>query len=110
MSSEKTLTVVEQREVEFYDGHIYVSVRHMCDALGLSRPAQVRRIRRSEILDEGYKGGAKMAPPSAEGRGGGMQEAGLLRVDLVPAVLGRDSPVFPVANVGQASEEEDERE
>lgn len=94
---EKSLTVVEQKEVTFYndeliavratDGHIYVSVRHMCDALGLSRQAQVRRINRNEILVEGYKGGAILAPPSVDGRGGGRQQAGMLRVDLVPLWL-----------------------
>ena len=84
---EKSLTVVEQKEVTFYDdeliavratdGHIYVSVRHMCDALGLSRQAQVRRINRNEILVEGYKGGAILAPPSPDGRGGGRQQAAM---------------------------------
>ncbi|MCI0731524.1 MAG: ORF6C domain-containing protein [Chloroflexi bacterium] len=97
MSDEKALTVVAQRAVTFYgdeliavkadDEHIYVSVRHMCQALGLSRQAQVRRIKRQEILAEGFKGGAILAPPSPEGRGGGEQQAGLLRVDLVPLWL-----------------------
>ncbi|MBK7180768.1 MAG: hypothetical protein IPH82_26925 [Chloroflexi bacterium] len=91
------LTVIDQREVELYgdmvtairadDGEIYVSLRQMCDVLGLSRQAQVRRIKRQEILAEGYKGGAVLAPPSAEGRGGGVQQAGVLRVDLVPLWL-----------------------
>lgn len=95
MSNE--LTVIDQREVELYgdmvtairadDGEIYVSLRQMCDVLGLSRQAQVRRIKRHEILAEGYKGGAVLAPPSAEGRGGGAQQAGVLRVDLVPLWL-----------------------
>lgn len=91
------LTVVDQREVELYgdpvtaikadDGEIYVSLRQMCDVLGLSRQAQVRRIKRHAILAEGYKGGAILAPPSSEGYGGGLQQAGLLRVDLVPLWL-----------------------
>jgi len=69
-----SLVVIEQREVEFYgdeliavrasDGHIYVSVRHLCDALGLDRTAQVRRIRRQEILNDAYQGGAILTPPS----------------------------------------------
>ncbi len=94
---ENSLQVIEQKTVEFYDdeliairaedGHIYVSVRHLCDSLGLSRQAQVRRIKRQEILAEGYKGGAILAPPSADGRGGGRQKAGLLRVDLLPLWL-----------------------
>lgn len=98
--SDKTtdvLAVLEQREVELYgdsvtavrtdSGEIYVSVRQMCDVLGLSRQAQVRRIKRHEILAEGYKGGAILAPPSSEGHGGGSQQAGMLRVDLVPLWL-----------------------
>ncbi len=94
---EKTLKTIEQKTVRLYeddliairadDGQIYVSVRHMCDSLGLSRQAQVRRIKRQEILNEGYKGGAILAPPSADGRGGGRQQAGLLRADLVPLWL-----------------------
>jgi len=69
------------------DGQIYVSVRHMCEALEVDRRGQVRRIQRNEILAEGYKGGAMMAPPSSSGRGGGLQQAALLRVDLVPLWL-----------------------
>lgn len=94
---EQTLKTIEQKTVTLYeddliairadDGQIYVSVRHMCDSLGLSRQAQVRRIKRQEILEEGYKGGAIIAPPSDDGRGGGRQQAGLLRVDLVPLWL-----------------------
>ena len=64
---EKQLTTVEQREVSFYedelvairadDGHIYVSVRHLSDALGLNPTGQIRRIRRQAILDKAcYKG------------------------------------------------------
>lgn len=97
MSDNQTLVLVEQRQVEFYgdeltavkgdDGHIYVSIRHMCDALGLSRPAQVRRIKRNTILADGLEGGAILAPPSSDGRGGGRQEIILLRVDLVPLWL-----------------------
>lgn len=97
MSDKNKLEVVDQREVTFYgdeliavkaaDGNIYVSFRHLCDALGVSRNSQVRRIKRQPILDKGYKGGAIMTPPSEEGVGGGRQQAGLLRVDLVPLWL-----------------------
>jgi len=93
----KDLTVVEQREVTFYDdqltavraddGQVYVSVRRMCDALGLDRKSQQNRIRRHTILVEGYKGGVIMTPPSSGGRGGGRQQATFLRVDLVPLWL-----------------------
>jgi len=87
----KDLTVIDQREVTFYDdqltavraddGQVYVSVRHMCDALGLAQRGQVLRIKRNEILEEGYKGGIMMITP------GGRQRTGMLRVDLVPLWL-----------------------
>ncbi len=94
---ETSLKVIEQKEIPFYDdeliavrsedGKVYVSVRHLCEALGLDRRGQVRRLQRNEILTEGYKGGVIMSPPSPSGVGGGRQRAGLLRVDLVPLWL-----------------------
>jgi len=95
--TEKELSIIEQKTVMLYDdeliairaddGHIYVSLRHLCEALGLARQGQVRRIRDNDILSEGYKGGNILLPPSLTGRGGGRQKAGLLRVDLVPLWL-----------------------
>jgi hypothetical protein len=95
MSNE--LTVIDQREVTFYgddlmavkaaDGSVYVALRQMCQSLGLDRRGQVRRINRQPILKEGYQGGVIVSPPSAGGRGGGAQQARLLRVDLVPLWL-----------------------
>ena len=89
--ADETLQAIEQREVEFYgdeltavmaeDNQVYVSVRHMCHALGLNVQAQTRRIRRQEILADGYKGVAMMATP------GGKQRGSVLRVDLVPLWL-----------------------
>ena len=89
--SEVSLTVVEQREVEFYgdeltavrseDGQIYVAVSQMCQALGIDTQAQTRRIQRLEVLAQGFKGVAKMATP------GGVQRGYVLRVDLVPLWL-----------------------
>ena len=94
---EKSLTVIEQREVSFYedeltavratDGHIYVSVKNLCDALGVDRASQVRRIKRQAILTDAYKGGAILTSPSKEGIGGGTQQSGLIRVDAVPLFL-----------------------
>jgi hypothetical protein len=91
MSSEKSLVAVEQKQVELYgdsltavranDGHIYVSVRHLCDALGLAQRAQVLRIQRQPVLADGYQGGIVMITP------GGQQRVGMLRVDLVPLWL-----------------------
>jgi hypothetical protein len=89
--NDKALVPVEQKTVVFYgdeliairaeDGQIYVSFRHLCNALGLDRASQVQRIRRHEILNEGYEGGAIMASP------GGQQRAGVLVADLVPLWL-----------------------
>lgn len=92
MAEEKSLAVVEQKEVEFYgdalvavrikDTHIYVAIGQMCDALGLDRASQVRRIRNDEVLSEGYQGSVKLTYPD-----GGTQASGVLRVDLIPLWL-----------------------
>ncbi|MCI0396676.1 MAG: ORF6C domain-containing protein [Chloroflexi bacterium] len=91
MPEEKELAVIDQREVTFYgdtlvavkaaDGHIYVSFRHLCDALGLDRASQARRLKRHSVLAKGYKGDVKLTSP------GGLQPAGVLRVDLIPLWL-----------------------
>ncbi len=57
------LTVIEQKDVLLYedtvtavrtsDGQVYVSIKHMCDALGLAQRAQLLRIQRNDILVEG---------------------------------------------------------
>lgn len=85
------LTVIEQREVTFYDdeltavragdGQVYVAIRQMCNALGIDQRSQRRRIQRNTILLDGYKGGVIMTPHR------GRQRASLLRVDLVPLWL-----------------------
>lgn len=93
MSNEKNaLTPVEQKIVHFYgdelvairseDSEIYVSVRHMCDALQLSRRGQVARINRNEVLQEGYRPGIVTIPPYDQ-----EVEMGMLRVELVPLFL-----------------------
>ena len=91
------IEVIEQRTALLYgdeiiavraeDGHVYVSLRQMCESLELDRRGQVRRINNSKVLTQGYKGGDVSSPPSKSGRGGGKQTAGLLRVDLVPLWL-----------------------
>lgn len=96
------LTVIEQREVLFYedkltavradDGRVYVSIRHMCDSLGIDRRGQMRRIRGNDVLAEGYRRGGLSSPPSASGHGGGVQQSTLLRIDLVPLWLAGISP------------------
>ncbi len=88
---EQAILVIRQQEVDFYgddltaiqgnDGHIYVGVAQLCQALGVDSQAQTRRIQRQEILADGLKGVAKMATP------GGSQRGYVLRVDLVPLWL-----------------------
>jgi P22_AR N-terminal domain/ORF6C domain len=93
MTREKnTLVPTEQKTVLFYDdeliairgsdSHVYVSIGQLCDALGLDRASQVRRIRNSEILADGYQGSVNLTYPD-----GGTQRSGVLRVDLVPLWL-----------------------
>lgn len=87
---EKSLSPIEQKQVTFYDdeltairaddGQIYVSVRHMCDALGLNAQAQTRRIRRHNVMNDGFMV-AKIATIK------GVRKSNILRVDLVPLWL-----------------------
>ncbi|RMG97019.1 MAG: DUF892 family protein [Chloroflexi bacterium] len=92
MSEEsRSLQPVEQKIVEFYgdelvavranDNHIYVSLRHLCQALGIDVQAQTRRCRRHTILDKGLHQVPIMTPNRGE------QQAYMLRVDLVPLFL-----------------------
>lgn len=85
------LTVVDQREVAFYDdeltavktgdGDIYVALAQMCAALGIDSQAQTRRIRRQPVLGDGLR---RVAILTAHR---GPQESYVLRVDLVPLWL-----------------------
>ena len=78
-------------EVEFYgdeltavrsnDGHIYVSLRNLCDALGVDAQAQTRRIRRQTVLERGLQRVAILTTHR------GHQKSYVLRVDLVPLFL-----------------------
>lgn len=89
--SDQALQPVEQKTVAFYDdtlmairatdGNLYVAIRHMCEALGLTVAPQTRRIKRDEILADGYRGVTNLVTP------GGRQTYGMLRVDLVPMWL-----------------------
>jgi hypothetical protein len=92
MNDESALVPAEQKEVQFYGDEltaarigddIFVSVRHLCDALGLDRASQARRMRRDEILADGYEGSVMMTSP------GGSQATGMLRADLVPLWLAK---------------------
>lgn len=90
MTDEKALIPEDQKEVTFYgdelvairanDGQIYVSVRHLAEALGLTRQSQVRRIERQPILSDGHFIGVMMTPK-------GERPANWLRVDLTPLFL-----------------------
>lgn len=90
---EKTLKVIEQKEVAFYndeltavraeDGHVYVSIRHMCDALGVDPQGQTRRIRRQPVLAAGYTWVDILSTQPHPQR----RRTQVLRVDLVPLWL-----------------------
>jgi hypothetical protein len=76
-----------QRIVPFYgdeliaiqqpDGNIFVHFGRLCENLGLSRTAQVRRVQRHEVLDNG------LTTLEVETEGGA-QTAQCLRIDLLP--------------------------
>ena len=88
---DKSLSVVEQKTVDFYadelvairasDGQIYVSIRHMCNSLGLDDRSQRRRIQDHTVLKKGYASGVIMTPEGVK------RTSSLLRVDLVPLWL-----------------------
>ncbi len=90
MAKNNNLVPLEQRIVEFYgdelvavradNGRVYVSLRHMCQALDIDMTAQRQRIQRHNVLNEGL-GVCKIQTP------GGMQNSYVLRVDLVPLWL-----------------------
>lgn len=86
----KDLKIIEEKTVTFYDDEllafrtdeeeIYVSLRHVCQALGLNVQAQKRRIERHTTLSSGLMV-AMMATIKGE------REAYILRADLVPLWL-----------------------
>lgn len=87
--SEKALQPIEHKAVNFYgdeldavqtDGEIYASVRSVCEALGIDHRAQFRRIRRSPVLERGFKV-VKMTTLK------GLRDTNVLRVDLLPMFL-----------------------
>jgi hypothetical protein len=89
--TEKKLAPVEQKTIEFYDdeliairandGQIYVSVRHMCNSLGLDDRSQRRRIQDHTVLKKGFASGVIMTPEGVR------RTSSLLRADLVPLWL-----------------------
>ena len=91
--NDTALTVVEQRDVSFYedeltavraeDGHIYVSLSHLCDALGIDTQGQARRIKRQSILLNGYSWVDILSTQPTPQR----RRSQVMRVDLVPLFL-----------------------
>ena len=85
------LTVIEQRAVTFYDdeltavraddGHVYVSLRRVCESLGVDTQAQTRRVRRQRVLERGLQRVAILTTHR------GKQQTYMLRVDLLPLFL-----------------------
>lgn len=93
MSDDTALVPVEQKEVDFYgdeliavraeDGHIYVSLRHLCDALGVDTQGQARRIKRQAVLLKGYSWVDILSTQPTPQR----RRSQVLRVDVVPLFL-----------------------
>lgn len=93
MTDERALTPQDQRTVDFYgdeliavrarDGHIYVSLRHLCDALGIDTQGQARRIKRQPVLLKGYGWVDILSTQPQPQR----RRSQVLRVDLVPLFL-----------------------
>jgi ferritin-like metal-binding protein YciE len=92
MSKKQELSVVEQKTVLFLDdelvairatdNQIYVSLNHLCQALGLNRQGQMQRIQRHIVLSEGYTKAKIQTPNDTH-----PQTYGVIRVDLVPMWL-----------------------
>lgn len=83
--------IIEQKMVEMYgdevtavradDNQIYVSITHMCAALGLKAQSQRNRMNRHQVLKEGVVQMMNLMTA------GGLQRGYVLRVDLVPLWL-----------------------
>lgn len=93
--TDEALTPVEQKEVVFYedvitavqvkagqDIQVYVSIRQMCDLLGVSYQGQIRRINDDPVLSKQVKGVNITFTPS-QGRGGGTQLTNCLPIDYL---------------------------
>ena len=97
----QVLIPIEERQVDFYgdsvtaalvqvsdEAVIYVPIRPICNALGVSYNGQRERIRRDNILEEATQGVRISRTPSATGgRGGGAQTTICLPVEMLPAWL-----------------------
>lgn len=93
----KSLEVIEQREVEFYDdeiiavrvkdGTIYVPIRPICERMGLDWSGQRQRIMRDAVLSQKIQGVGVTTTPSQSGVGGGLQEMLALPLDYIGGFL-----------------------
>jgi len=61
---------------------LYVSIRQMCDLLGVSYQGQIRRINDDPVLSTKVKGVNITFTPSG-GRGGGAQQTNCLPIDYL---------------------------
>lgn len=92
-SGNRALVPVEQKEVNFYDdeltavkaddGHVYVAISHLCEALDIDTQGQTRRIQRQPVLAGGYTWVDILSTQPIEQR----RRVQVLRVDLVPLWL-----------------------
>ncbi len=93
--AEKTLVPTAQKEVVFYEDmitavsveeggkqEVYVSIRQICELLGVSYQGQIRRINDDPVLSKQVKGVNITFTPSG-GRGGGAQETNCLPLDYL---------------------------
>lgn len=95
MAESQSLVPVEQKQVVFYDDEItavlveksgkrevYVSIRQMCELLGVSYQGQIRRINDDPVLSKQVKGVNVTFTPSGN-RGGGVQTTNCLSIDYL---------------------------
>ena len=85
-----TLKIIEQKTILFYedeliavrsqDGSVYVSIKHLCDALELNVVGQIQRINRTTVLEKGYRKGQVQFRR-------GRRESSLLQANLIPLWL-----------------------
>ncbi len=93
--TKKALVPLEQKQVVFYDDEItavlveedgrqevYISLRQLCDLLGVSYQGQIRRINDDPVLAKKVKGVNITFTPSG-GRGGGPQKTNCLPLDYL---------------------------
>lgn len=92
---DKALAPIEQKEVIFYDDEItvvlveeegkqevYVSLRQLCDLVGVSYQGQIRRVKDDPVLSKKLKG-VNVTFTHSGSRGGGEQAANCLPIDYL---------------------------